>query len=54
METIYESLGVIVGFSVLILLVQNFISEKASEGLVLIVLLSVVLVNSDNIRAFLS
>ena len=53
MEIIYENLGVIIGFSVLTLLIQNFISDKASEAMVLMALLSVVLVNSDKITNFL-
>jgi hypothetical protein len=54
MEIVYENLGIIIGFSVLTLLVQNFISDKASESMVLMALLSVVLVNSDKIREFLN
>ena len=54
METIYQNLGIIIGFSVLTILVQNFIGEKASESLVLMALLSVVLVNADRIKEFLS
>ena len=54
MEVIYENLGIIIGFSVLIILIQNFISEKASEAAVLITLISVVLVNSDKLANFLN
>lgn len=53
MKIIYENLGIIIGFSIIIILIQNFIGEKASEAMVLIALLSVVLVNSDNITKFL-
>ena len=54
MEIIYENLGVIIGFSVLTLLIQNFIGDKASESMVLMALISVVLVNSNKIRDFLN
>lgn len=54
MEVVYENLGIIIGFSVLTLLIQNFIGDKASESMVLMALLSVVLVNSNKIREFLS
>ena len=53
MQVIYENLGIIIGFSVLTLLVQNFISDKASEALVLMALLSVVLINADRIEEIL-
>lgn len=53
MKIIYENLGTIIAFSVLVLLIQNFISDKASEAFVLLALLSVVLVNSDKISEFL-
>ena len=53
MAIIYENLGTIIGFSVLVLLVQNFISDKASEAFVLLALFSVVLINSNKIKNFL-
>ena len=49
METVYKSMGAIVGFSVLVLLVQNFISDKASEYMVLLTLLTTLLMNTDKI-----
>ena len=54
MEIVYENLGIIIGFSVLTILVQNFIGDKASEAMVLMALLSVVLVNASKIKEFLS
>ena len=54
MQGLYENLGVIIGFSTLVLLVQNFISDKASEAFVLIALLSVLLINSDKVVGFLN
>ena len=52
MKIVYENLGVIIAFSLLIILVQNFISEKASESLLLITLVSVLLVNANKITDF--
>ena len=54
MEIIYENLGIIIGFSILTILIQNFIGDKASEMFVLVALLSVVLVNSNKISDFLN
>ena len=54
MQIIYENLGIIIGFSFLTILVQNFIGDKASESMVLMALLSVVLVNADKISEFVS
>lgn len=53
MEIIYQNLGIIIGFSIITLLIQNFIGDKASESMVLMALLSVVLVNSNKIRDLL-
>ena len=49
METIYKSMGAIVGFSVIVLLIQNFIGEKEAQYTVLFTLLSMVLINSGKI-----
>ena len=52
MQTLYESMGAIVGFSVLTLLIQNFISDKAAQYFVLLSLLSVLILNSDKFVNF--
>ena len=49
METIYKSLGAIIGFSVIVLLVQNFVGEKAAEYTVLFTLLTMLLLNVDKV-----
>ena len=53
MVKIYESMGVMIGFCFLIMLVQNFIGDKASETLVLICLVSVLLANTNKLTGFL-
>ena len=52
METLYKSMGAIVGFSVIVLVIQNFIGEKAAQYTVLFTLLGMVLLNSDKILNF--
>lgn len=52
MENIYQSLGTIIGFSILVILVQNFIGDKASESFVLITLLSMLILNSTMVVSF--
>ena len=54
METVYKSMGAILGFSVIVLLVQNFIGEKEAQFTVLLTLLGMVLLNSDKIYSFAS
>ena len=52
MKTLYESMGAIVGFSVLTLLIQNFVSDKASQYFIALVLVSILIFNSDKIVKF--
>ena len=52
METVYKHMGAIVGFSVITLLIQNFLSDEFAEKMVLITLLGVVLINSNKIVEF--
>ena len=51
-ETIYKSMGAIVGFSVIVLLIQNFIGEKQAQYTVLFTLIGMLLINSDKIVSF--
>lgn len=52
LNTIYENLGVVIAYSVVILVVQNFLGEKASQLTVLITILSMLLFNSDKFASF--
>lgn len=54
MESIYKNLGAVIGFSVIVLLVQNFISEKAGEYTVLLTLVTMLLVNVGKFTDFAS
>lgn len=49
METLYNNIGVIIGFLVLVLLVQGFISDKAATAFVTITLLGALVFNADTI-----
>lgn len=49
MESIYQNLGAVIGFSVIVLLVQNFIGEKAGEYTVLFTLLTMLILNVDKV-----
>lgn len=53
MQSIYDNLGAVIGFSIIVLLVQNFIGEKEAEYTVLFTLLGMVLINSNKIIDFL-
>ena len=52
MQTLYESMGAIIGFSAVVLVIQNFIGEKAAQYTVLFTLMSMLLLNSDKILNF--
>lgn len=52
MQEIYKSMGAVVGFSVLTLIIQNFISDKAAQNFVLLVLLSMLIINSGKLVKF--
>ena len=52
MQTLYESMGAIIGFSAVVLVIQNFIGEKAAQYTVLFTLMSMLILNSDKILDF--
>lgn len=54
MKSVYQNLGTIIGFAVVVLLVQNFIGEKAGEYTVLFTLLTMVLLNADKVQNLLN
>lgn len=49
MESIYKNLGAVIGFSVVVLLVQNFVGEKAGQYTVLFTLLTMLILNVDKV-----
>ena len=54
MESIYKNFGAILGFSVIVLLVQNFVGEKAGEYTVLFTLVSMLVLNSGKVTNVLN
>lgn len=52
MQTVYDNLGAVIGFSIIALLVQNFIGDKAAQYMILLTLLTMLLVNSDKLVSF--
>ena len=52
MQSLYESMGAIVGFSAIVLVIQNFVGEKAAQYTVLFTLMSMLILNSDKILNF--
>ena len=52
MEEIYKNLGAVIGFSILTILLQNFVSDKVSEYFVLLTLLSMLILNSNKLIEF--
>ena len=52
MKEIYKNLGAVIGFSIVVLLVQSFIGEKAGEYTVLFTLFSMLILNSGKLLTF--
>ena len=52
MQTLYESMGAIIGFSAVVMVIQNFIGEKAAQYTVLFTLMGMLILNSDKILNF--
>ena len=52
MEEVYKQMGTVIGFSIVVLLVQNFIGEKAGQYTVLFTLFSMLLLNSNKLVTF--
>jgi len=49
MKSIYKNLGAVIGFSVVVLLVQNIAGEKAGQYTVLFTLISMLILNSEKV-----
>ena len=52
MQTLYESMGAIIGFSAVVLVIQNFVGEKSAQYTVLFTLMGMLILNSDKILNF--
>lgn len=49
-ETIYKNFGAILGFTVIVLLVENFLGEKASQWTIILTLIGMLLLNADKVK----
>ena len=47
MKHVYDNLGAIVGFTVIVFLIQNFVGEKSAEYMVLFILFGMLILNSE-------
>lgn len=54
MEELYKESGFIIGFLVLVFLIQTAFGNKASEKFLLLVLFTMVILNADKVTSFLS
>lgn len=52
MESIYKALGTVIGFCMITLLVQSIAGEKAAQNLTLLVLVSILILNANNLVSF--
>ena len=52
MKVVYNSLGAIIGFTVVVLIIQNFVGEKASQYTVLFTLLGMLILNANKLLSF--
>lgn len=52
MQTLYKNMGAIIGFSMIVLIVQNFVGEKAAQYTVLLTLISMLILNSGKVINF--
>ena len=50
MENIYKSMGTIVGFLIIMFLIQTFGGDKLSSNMALFVLFSMVILNADKLK----
>ena len=48
-EGIYNGMGAVIGFTVIVLLCENFVSPKFAQNMILIVLFGMLILNSGNI-----
>lgn len=47
MESFYKKMGIIIGFLIMMICIQTFISDKAGEKMALLILFTMVILNAD-------
>ena len=50
MENVFKNMGAIVGFLIIIFLIQSFGGEKMASNMVLFILISMVILNADKLK----
>ena len=50
MENVFKNMGTIVGFLIIVFLIQSFGGEKVASNMVLFVLFSMVILNADKLK----
>ena len=52
MKTLYNNLSMIIGFFVMTFLIQLFLGDKFAEKSVLLILFTMIIINSDELSSF--
>lgn len=47
MESFYKKMGIIIGFLIMMICIQTFISDKAGEKMALLILFTMVILNAE-------
>lgn len=54
MKTLYDNLSMIIGFFIMTFLIQLFLGDKFAEKSVLLILFTMIIINSDELSTFTS
>ena len=54
MESFYQKMGIILGFLILMLLIEEFISDKAGEKMSLLILFTMIILNAEKFSTAMS
>ena len=47
MESFYKKMGIIIGFLIMMICIQTFISDKAGEKMALLILFTMIILNAE-------
>lgn len=54
MKDFYNKMGVIIGFLVLMFILQNFMGDKTASNFVLLIIFTMLILNAEKFKNFLS
>ena len=54
MESFYKKMGIIIGFLIMMLCIEQFISDKAGEKMALLILFTMIILNADTFSSAMS